>query len=114
MGGCASKPKDLDTQAAPAPVEKPIDTTEKAEETTETKTQEPLVDLSEAPKVEEAAAESTKPEEAAEKEEKEKEKEAEAAESSEATSSAQEINKAEEPQEKEDKKDEAAAKPQDN
>ncbi|KAL3521730.1 hypothetical protein ACH5RR_019879 [Cinchona calisaya] len=116
MGGCASKPKDLDTQEAPAPVENPQD---KAQETSETKTEEPLVDLSEeAPKVEEAAAaETTKPVEEAAAASSEEEKEEAKPESitEEATNSVEE-KKAEEPEIKEDEKDtEAAApKPQDN
>ncbi|KAK9673092.1 hypothetical protein RND81_12G145500 [Saponaria officinalis] len=70
MGGCASRPKDLDTNE-PAPVQAPVvDKPESqpiAQENNggeETKTEEPLVDLSE-PKGETAESSETKPTEEA-------------------------------------------------
>ncbi|XP_060206385.1 uncharacterized protein LOC132634100 [Lycium barbarum] len=79
MGACASRPKDLDKELAPAPVEEPA-TPKKTEQETpapqekkdgeEAKKEEPLVDVSEpapeAPKIEEvtvaaAATEEVKP-----------------------------------------------------
>ncbi|KAJ8536976.1 hypothetical protein K7X08_035377 [Anisodus acutangulus] len=70
MGACASRPKDLDKELAPAPAEEPA-TPKKTEEETrapheekkdgeETKKQEPLIDVSEpapeVPKIEEVTA----------------------------------------------------------